>query len=166
MPTRSIIRPFAALALATTAACALAAVNLPKEGNYDSVSSWTGTANDLTFNKDHTANSYEMVGTVVSMIPGGLGDGSTFRCVGMNTAIKGRMGGGNVCEVTDPDGDKRLNAFRIEPDGKVTREMLGGTGKYEGMTMTNTVALMPAMKEAKPGTFQGCNHQTGSYKLR
>ena len=166
MQKLSILRPLATLAFATTAACAFAAVNLPKEGNYDGISCWTGTASDLAFDKEHTANSYEMVGTVVSMIPGGLGEGSTFRCVGMNTSVKGRLGGGNMCEVTDPDGDKRLNAFRIEPDGKVTREMLGGTGKYEGMTMTNTVALMPPMKASKAGTFQGCNRQTGSYKLR
>src|SRR5438445_6075807 len=135
MKTLSILRPLAFVAITAAGACAFAAVNLPKEGSYDSISCWTGTGNDLAFTKDHTAASYELVGTIVSMIPGGLGDSSTFRCVGMDTNIQGRRGGGNMCEVTDPDGDKRLNAFRIEPDGKVVREMVGGTGKYEGMTM-------------------------------
>jgi hypothetical protein len=166
MKTVSIARPFVLAALAASAACAFAAANLPKEGSYDVTACWTGTANDLVFNKDHTANSYEMLGTIMSNPPGGFADGSTFRCVGMNTAIKGKMGGGNVCQVTDPDGDKRLNAFHIEADGKVVRENLGGTGKYEGMTQTNTVAMLPPMKEAKPGTFQGCNRQTGTYKLK
>lgn len=166
MKTPTITRPIAFIALAAAASCAFAAVNLPKEGTYDVVACWTGTGNDIIFSKTHTANSYEMVGTVVSLIPGGLGDRSTFRCVGMNTNVNGRLGGGNMCEVTDPDGDKRLNAFHIEPDGKVVREMLAGTGKYEGMTQTNTVALMPPMKPAKDGTFQGCNHQTGTYKFK
>ena len=41
-----------------------------------------------------------------------------------------------------------------------------GTGKYEGMQQTTTVVMMPPMKDAKPGTFQGCNRQSGTYKLK
>jgi hypothetical protein len=166
MKTSPILRTLTVLAATAAAASALAAVNLPKEGSYDVVACWTGTSADIAVGKDYSANSYEMVGTVVSRAPGGFGDQSTFRCVGMNTMAKGRAGGGNQCEVTDADGDKRLNAFQIQPDGKVTREMLAGTGKYEGMSITNVVALMPPMKPAKPGTFQGCNQQTGAYKLK
>jgi hypothetical protein len=166
MKKQKITRPITFIALAAAASCAFAAATLPKEGNYDVVACWTGTGNDIDFSKSHTASSYEMVGTVVSMIPGGFGDRSTFRCVGMNTNVAGHMGGGNMCEVIDPDGDKRLNAFHIDPDGKVVREMVAGTGKYEGMTQTNTVAMMPPMKTAKAGASQGCNRQTGSYKLK
>jgi hypothetical protein len=166
MKTQTIARALTLIAFAAAAGCAFAATELAKEGNYDAISCWSGTSNTIAFSKEYTAESYEIVGTVVSMIPGGLGDRSTFRCVGMNTSTNGRMGGGNVCEVIDPDGDKRLNAFHIEADGKVTREMVTGTGKYEGMTMTNTVAMMPPMKSAKAGTYQACNRQTGTYKLK
>lgn len=166
MKTQTITRPLAFIVLAAAGACAFAAVNLPKEGSYDSISCWTGTGNDIAFSKENAGSTYEMVGTVVSMIPGGLGDRSTFRCVGIDTTVQGRKGGGNMCEVIDPDGDKRLNAFHVEPDGRIVREMLAGTGKYEGMTMTNTVANLAAMKPAKAGTFQGCNRQTGTYKLK
>ena len=154
------------LVLATAGTCAFAAVNLPKEGTYDSISCWTGTATDIAVGKDHSAGSYEMVGTIITHPPGGLGDQNTFRCVGLRTSFKGKPGGGNVCEITDPDGDKRINRFEAQPDGRFVREMVMGTGKYEGMTVTNTVAMMPPMKEAKPGTFQGCNRQTGTYKLK
>lgn len=148
------------------AGSALAAVNLPREGNYEVLACWTGSGNDIAASKDYSATSYEMVGTLVSVAPGGLGDQSTFRCVGMNTVVKGKGGGSNMCEVMDADGDKRMSAFQILPDGKVLREFLVGTGKYEGMAMTTTVAMMPPLKEAKPGVFQGCNRQSGAYKLR
>jgi hypothetical protein len=154
------------LALATAGTCAFAAVNLPKEGSYDAISCWTGTATDIAVGKDHSAGSYEMVGTIITNPPGGLGDQNTFRCVGLRTMFKGKPGGGNVCETTDPDGDKRINRFEAQADGKFVRELVMGTGKYEGMTITNTVAMMPPLKEAKPGTFQGCNRQTGTYKLK
>jgi len=156
-----------ALALGLVSAIpAVAAVNLPKEGSYDYVACWTGSGSDVAAGKDYTANSYEIVGTIVSMIPAGFGDQTTFRCVGMNTMIKGKAGGGNVCEATDPDGDKRLASFQLLPDGKFVREFLTGTGKYEGMTLTTTVAPLPPLKESKPGNLQGCNRQTGTYKLR
>lgn len=166
MRLSSIRGPLAGLAIACVTTCAIAAVNLPKEGNYDSFSCWTGTGNDIRWGKDYVATSYEMVGTVVSAIPNGLGDHSTFRCIGTHNIMKGVQSGGNYCEVTDPDGDKRMNRFEIKADGSIVREMIAGTGKYEGMTMTNTVALMPPMKDPKPGTFAGCNHQTGTYKLK
>jgi hypothetical protein len=142
------------------------AVTLPKEGNFDVIACWSGTTNSINPTKDVVAGSYEMLGTVVSMIPGGLGDQNSFRCVGTDTIINGRRGGGNICETTDADGDKRISTFQILPDGKVTRDLIGGTGKYEGMTQTATVTLMPPLKDAKPGTFQGCNRQSGTYKLK
>jgi hypothetical protein len=153
------------IALVASGACALA-VNLPKEGTWDATSCWTGTSNDMALGKEYTANSYELLGTIVSVTPGGLGDQNSFRCVGSNTTIKGKYTGANVCEATDADGDKRVSRFEILADGKVVREFLLGTGKYEGMQQTTTVVSMPPMKEAKPGTFQGCNRQSGTYKLK
>jgi hypothetical protein len=162
----SAFRALALAALASSALGAMAATNLPKEGNYDVVACWTGTGNDLALGKGSLASSYEMVGTVVSMPPGGFADRSTFRCVGMNTSMNGKMGGANICDVVDPDGDHRVNRFEIRADGSVVREMVSGTGKYEGMTQTNKVEPFPPMKEAKAGTFQGCNRQSGTYKFK
>lgn len=153
--------------LATLAIAGMAtAAPLPKEGTYEYVSCWSGVGNDIVFSKTHTANSYEMTGTIVSTVPGGLLDNSTFRCVGMNTMIDGKAGGGNICEAMDKDGDKRLTRFSIAADGKVTREAIAGTGKYDGMVTTSTVAMMGAFPTIKAGTFQGCNRQSGTYKLK
>jgi hypothetical protein len=55
----------------------------------------------------------------------------------------------------------------VNDNGKITRENVVGTGKYEGLVMTNTsfetIGPFPPIKE---GTVQNCNHQKGTYKLK
>jgi hypothetical protein len=78
----------------------------------------------------------------------------------------GKVVGRTVCEGLDPDGSKRLVVLTNQ-DGKVTREFIAGTGKYEGMVeVTTTVQGMGALPVIKQGTNQGCNRQTGTYKLK
>ena len=141
------------------------AAELPKEGSYDYTACWSGVNNTITFSKTHTGSSFELTGTVRSNPPGGMFDKSTFRCVGMNASLDGKITGSNVCETIDVDGDKRLSYFSTS-DGKTTRTNLAGTGKYEGMVMVGTVEPLGSFPVIKDGTFQSCNHQTGTYKLK
>jgi hypothetical protein len=141
------------------------AAELPKEGRYDYTACWSGVNNMITFSKTHTGSSYELTGTVRSNPPGGMFDKSTFRCVGMNSSLDGKITGANVCEAIDVDGDKRLSSFSTG-DGKTTRTHVAGTGKYEGMGMAGTVEPLGPFRAIKDGTFQDCNHQTGTYKLK
>ena len=142
------------------------AAELPKEGSYDFVSCWSGVNNAITFSKTHTASSYEMTGAIRSNPPDGMFDKNSFRCVGINASLGGKNTGSTVCEAMDVDGDKRLSTFSLASDGSLTREIVGGTGKYEGMTMTGTVHPLGPFPVIKAGTFQDCNHQTGTYKLK
>jgi hypothetical protein len=71
-----------------------------------------------------------------------------------------------VCEAIDRDGDKRLTQFVTGPDGKLDRQFIAGTGKYEGMTETSSVQPLGPFPTIKPGTFQNCNRQTGTYKMK
>jgi hypothetical protein len=142
------------------------AAELPKEGSYDYTSCWSGVNNVITFSKTHTASSYEMTGTTRSNPPEGMFDKNTFRCVGMNASLDGKFTGSTVCEAIDVDGDKRLAYFSLGSDGSVTRENVAGTGKYEGMKATGTVHPLGPFPVVKAGTFQDCNHQTGTYKLK
>ena len=137
----------------------------PKEGSYDYTSCWSGVNNVITFSKTHTASSYEMTGAIRSNPPGGMFDKHTFRCVGMNASLDGKNTGSTVCEAIDVDGDKRL-AYFSNGDGKETRTQVAGTGKYEGMVATGTVENLGGFPAIKDGTFQNCNHQTGTYKLK
>jgi len=141
------------------------AAELPKEGSYDFNSCWSGVNNTITFSKTHTASSYEMTGTTRSNPPGGMFDKSTFRCVGINASLDGKVTASNVCETIDVDGDKRLLSFS-NIDGKTTRTNVAGTGKYEGIVTAGTVENLGPFPSIKDGTFQNCNHQTGTYKLK
>ena len=138
---------------------------LPKEGSYDYTSCWSGVNNVITFSKTHTASSYESTGTNRSNPPGGMFGKGTFRCVGMNASLDANLTASTVCESIDVDGDKRLTYFSTG-DGKVTRTFVAGTGKYEGMVTTGTVEPLGPFPIIKAGTFQDCNHQTGTYKLK
>jgi hypothetical protein len=141
------------------------AAELPKEGSYDYTSCSSGVNNVITFSKTHTASSYESTGTNRSNAPGGMFDKSTFRCVGMNASLDGKITASTVCEAIDVDGDKRLTYFSTA-DGKVTRTFVAGTGKYEGMITTGTLEPLGPFPAIKDGTSQNCNHQTGTYKLK
>jgi len=142
------------------------AADLPKEGRYDFTACWSGVSNPIAFSKTHSALSYEMTGTILSNPPGGMFDKHTFRCVGMNTSLDGKNTGTAVCESIAQDGDKSLTYFSIMSDGKITNEQLVGTGKYEGMVSSGTATPLGPFPVIKAGTFQGCNRQTGTYKMK
>jgi len=92
---------------------------LPKEGNYDFTACYSGVSNAITFSKTHFGSSNELTGTTRSNPPGGVFDKNTFRCVGMNSSLDGKITASTVCEAIDVDGDKRLTSFSTG-DGKVT----------------------------------------------
>ena len=141
------------------------AADLPKEGSYDVTSCSSGVSSAIAFSKTHTASSFELTGTTRSNPPGGAFDMTTFRCVGMSSSIEGRNTGMNLCEIIDKDGDKYL--VRNTHEGpKSMLETLAGTGKYEGMVRTGTAESVGQFPTIKPGTFQGCNRGTGTYKLK
>ncbi len=93
-------------------------------------------------------------------------DKQSFRCVGMNASLDGKNTGTALCEGIDQDGHKRLTYFSVTSDGKVTREQVAGTGKYEGMVSSGTATPLGPFPVIKAGTFQDCNHQTGTYKMK
>ena len=142
------------------------AAELPKEGGYDYTACYSGVNSVITFSKTYTGSSYEMTGTVRSNPPGGLFDKSTYRCVGMRASLEGKITASNLCESIDPDGDKRLSSISTA-DGKTTRTQITGTGKWEGIVIAQlTFEELGPFPTIKDGTFQGCSHQTGTYKLK
>jgi hypothetical protein len=156
----------AAALVAAAAAGSAVAADLPKEGSYDQTSCWSGVSNLIAFSKTHFAFSYEMTGSNRSNPPGGIFDKESFRCVGMNASFGGKNTGSTVCEAVNRDGGKRLTYFSVTPDGKMTREAVVGTGRYEGLVTSGTVTPLGPFPVIKAGTFQDCNYQTGTYKLK
>jgi len=161
--TSTLCRLLGAAALAT-AGTALGA-QVPKEGSYDFTACWAGSANAIAFSKTHVAVTFDMSGVALSNPPGGMYDHHSFRCIGLSTTLSGEVKQITLCEAVDPDGDKTLTRF--EGDGNHgTRTLLEGTGKYTGMVSTGTAESLGKFVPVRPGTFQSCNHQTGTYKMK
>lgn len=165
MMTVSKIIIIAALLAVTSAGSAFAA-DLPKEGSYDITSCFSRVSNLITFSKTHSAASFEQTGVSLSNPPGGLFDYESIRCVGMTASFDGKATLNSVCEAVDKDGDKRLTHFWVGSDGKISREAVTGTGKYEDMVTSGTYQVLGPFPVIKAGTSQFCNRQAGTYKLK
>lgn len=144
---------------------AAGAVDFPKSGNYDITACWSGTSNMIPFSKTHVAMGYELAGSTRSTPPGGFLDMTTYRCVGTNSTIDGKTTGTLFCEIIDNDGHKMFGRYTLDGT-KISQETLAGTGKYEGVVRTGGGESLGQFPTIKPGTFQGCNHQSGTYRLQ
>jgi hypothetical protein len=143
---------------------AVVAGELAKEGNYDLMSCFSGEAEVLAHSKSNVAMSYVFTGTCRSNPPGGIFDMTSLYGVGMGSIIKGENKSDYYIEYIDSDGDKIfLKGGRVGPDG--TAVFLSGTGKYEGISGGGSNKVVGRFPAAKPGTFQGCSHAVGTYKL-
>jgi hypothetical protein len=101
------------------------AADLPKEGNYDITSCWSGASNNIAFSKTHTAASFELTGTTRSNPPGGPFAMISFRCVGMASSIEGKSTGMNLCELVDKDGDSfSFGTLSRRPSRRLKRSLV------------------------------------------
>jgi hypothetical protein len=155
-----------ALLAAFTVAGSAVAQTLPKEGSYDFTSCYSDTATTVSFGKDHSSLVYERTGMNTSNPPRGYMDKSTFRCVGMTSSFGGKNSGSSTCESIDKDGHKKLTYFSLDRDGTIVKEVVLGTGKYEGATEKGSTTTMGPYPTIKLGTSQNCVRQTGTYKLK
>ena len=157
----------AALGFALGVVGAADAQTVPKEGRYDYTSCFSGVSNTIAFSKTHTAHVREITGTNRSNTPRGIHDKETFRCVVLAMEFAGTTRNYSVCDTIDKDGDRRLTSFAPGPDGNPVRSMVAGTGKWDGMVVSNTkVEPLGPFPEIKPGMFQNCIRQLGDYKLK
>ena len=86
----------------------------------------------------------------------GHGSGDGFVPILSSSKFKGRR--------AEPDARSLVSL--LGSDGKVTRENITGSGKYEDMVATGTVQPLGPFPVVKAGPFQDSNHQTGTYKLK
>lgn len=137
---------------------------LVKQGNFDLMSCFSGKAEVIAHSKTQVAYSYVFTGTGRSNPSGGAFDMMSFQGVGLSSVIKGENTSNYFMEYIDSDGDKVfLKGDRNGPNG--TAQFLSGTGKYEGISGGGTNEMVGTFPAARPGTFQGCSHAVGTYKL-
>ena len=131
---------FCAVAFANLALAA----DLPKEGMYDVTVCLKRTITRIDYSDTRYAWTSVETGTSHSNPPGGS----------------------NTCIGVAKNGDKRLTRFYIGDDGKVHREAVSGTGRYDGMVAKGTLEILGPQPELKTGQQEFCNHQTGTYTLK
>ena len=145
------------------------AQELPKEGPINS------SATFHSFTKSVTAEtliqiSYDAKGGFLADKPGGFMDRVTARCVGgIRAVVQGKIEHEyNMCEFTDMAGDKfysKLEHVSSEPDKVVNKALiLGGTGKYKGITGGWEVTRR-SLKPFADGESMSVVKVTGNYKL-
>ena len=149
---------------ALTLTCS-AAPSYPKEGKYDYTACYSGTNTVLQTAAKNGAGATRFVGNTHSNIAGGPFDMLAYTCVGMSATTDGKVNSSYYCQVVDLDGDKFM-AHGMFDGTKTTTDAFGGTGKYEGMVRNGTSESPGPYPTAEPGTFTGCNHQTGTYKMK
>jgi len=94
-------------------------------------------------------------------------DKGSFHCLGSTTVFDGKTGYTRYCDALFHAGDKILGVFTSgAEDNHFNRGTIVGTGRYEGITLDGKGELLGPFPQQKPGTTQGCNHQTGIYKLK
>jgi hypothetical protein len=143
------------------------AQTVAKEGRYDYTACFSGVSNAIAFSKTHMAYTRESIGTNRSNTLGGLHDKETFRCLSLVMEFDGTNRTFSVCDTIDRDGHRRLTSFAPGPDGNPVRRMVAGTGKWDGMVVSNTkVEPLGPFPEIKPGMVQNCVRQLGDYKLK
>lgn len=156
-------RAFIAAGFALLALECLAGAAPSSEGTFDYTTCFTRTRTRIDYSPTRFAYSY---GVTVNEPRGGPFDGNQVVCVGMTLSFDGKLSGGSVCEGRDRDGDKRLTRFAYDDEGKLQRQEIAGTGKFDGMVTTTVYRPLGAPKEVSPGVFEYCTRNTGTYTLR
>lgn len=155
-----------AMILASAFAGSAFAADIAKQGNYEFIGCWAGEATVIQFSNTNFGMTLEHTGTILSSPSGSIFDHMTFHCVGSQLSFGGKVYSESACETIDRDGDKTFNHYWTSSDGKLNHELLAGTGKYEGIEFTSSAQVLGQFPTVKPGAYQGCARETGTYKLK
>jgi hypothetical protein len=143
-------------------------VNMPKEGSYEFDFCPIGRGKTFSAGDKLFVMNYDLDAVLRTTPPGKAFDRVGARCFGIYSNINGRQQEAGICELTDLDGDKWWMDYRGNPDGAGgTYTAAFGTGKYEGMTLRGEYRIDNNWGSiSKEVSFQGCNPNKGTYRLR
>jgi hypothetical protein len=158
----------AASAVLAASGAAAGKVNIPKEGSYEFDFCVVGHGKTLSAGDKLFVMNYEVDANLRSTPPGRAFDRMGSRCYGVYVNLNGQPKESGMCELTDLDGDKWYMQYQGTWDGGGgTYKAVHGTGKYDGMTLEGEYRIDSSWGNAsKEVSFQGCNPNKGTYKLK
>jgi hypothetical protein len=165
---KQIILALAAAWAALVAANAFGAkVNMPKEGNYAFDFCTVGHGKVMQEGDSLLVVHYDGIANLRTEPAGGAFDRTASRCLGTYTKLNGKHQESGVCEQTDEDGDKWWMDYHGNSDASGgTYTAVHGTGKYAGMTLKGEYRIDSWPVALKDVSYQGCNKNKGTYKLK
>lgn len=160
-------KKWAVLALALMAASgafaqAVNPVPMAREGAYEQTLCFGGQAHLVIASETDRYGTYQLTGGALSATK--AFDAMSLECVGTFEMRSGVYRHKGYCVFQDSSGDKFHVADTAAPQ-VYSAEMLGGTGKFKGITGSATIERLGAISPVRQGTLQGCRRITGSYKL-
>ena len=134
--------------------------------HFDQTHCWSSTTTMLSASEELTVLSYELTGINRSNLETKAFDNATTNCIGVMRIMAGVPSVTGYCKYMEPDGDFVVGEYKSDASGTKTEwKFLQGTGKWKGIQGTGQGARITRAKPIKPGTSQGCNRETGTYKL-
>ena len=141
------------------------AQELPPEGPIDSIFTWTERQQSMTTAGGMEAFTAEDFLVVSAASPGSVLDGLAGRCLsaGDQSPTGAAYQARGACTFTDESGDQIFETFETK-NGAGTAKLIGGTGKYKGITADYTFTTSYFGSPAA-GVWQGIGRKTGTYKI-
>lgn len=157
----------AVLLLATVAAAAQAA-DPPasrREGAFEFNSCYSGNVETITLNEGLNVRTTRIIGATTTATPGEPFDGQAVHCTAIALVERNRSSASGYCMHQDVDGDRWM--FKLDDVDRAGRlEFVGGTGKYQGMTLSGQFGPRARPIFIAPGTVQLCQRVQGRFSLR
>lgn len=157
-----VLAPILCLAIPATA-------QSPKEGEYETAWSATGTAHVLPMGDKRAAQANRGLLVFPERADGGFKSGMTGECLGLSFTDGATRKYEGYCSFVDASGDRLHEWFeevRRLADGTIEGRGtgLGGTGRYEGATHSYTYTSRAA-RPFPAGTFRVSGTQKGTFRL-
>ncbi|MDP3758979.1 MAG: hypothetical protein Q8R01_00520 [Ramlibacter sp.] len=159
---KGALSALALLAAAGAFAQAASPAPMAREGTYEQTLCFGGPNYVVNASDTDRYGTYQTTGGTQSATK--AFDSMSLECIGtfeLRSSVYKHKG---YCVFQDAAGDKFHVADTAAPQG-YTVELLGGTGKFKGITGSANVERLGAMTPIRQGTMQACRRVTGSYKL-
>jgi hypothetical protein len=148
--------------IAGLAFAAPALAGIPGDGTVDTTLCWSGPVQSISPTPSDRFGNYLVAGAVRTAQPRAM-DAMRVECLGSFESHAADFRHKGYCVYRDASGDAIYGSDATSPDAGYTWEILGGTGKFEGMTGAGMVERVASAERAAPGTMAGCRRLVGKY---
>ncbi len=143
---------------------------LAKEGAISCLAPYSTTSlKSIAMGQERSSHAYEIVGVVIGDSPDSILHNASVRCVGVIHIVKGVIDDSGFCVYLRPDGDRIFSVTKANgpmgPGAKRVWTLVGGTGKFVGITGGGESTSASGIRPAIEGVMQNYTKMNGRYTL-